>query len=83
MTPKQKAKTLLFIINGSNINLEEFDKQFNSASNYAKKDLKRKALIVVDEILNNFGLKSDGKNFYTSSEAISFYEEVKKEIEKL
>ena len=35
----------------------------------------------VDEILINFGSLVDGKLFYTSSNAITFWEEVKKEIE--
>jgi hypothetical protein len=44
---------------------------------------KQCALIAVDEILNNFGLRTNGQNFYTEYRAVEYYQEVKKEIEKL
>jgi len=47
MTPKEKAIELLDKMNNMPITIDEWDK----ASEYAKTDLKRKALIVVEEIL--------------------------------
>jgi hypothetical protein len=44
---------------------------------------KKSALKVVDEILNNFGLRTNGQNFYTEYRAVEYYQEVKSEIEKL
>jgi hypothetical protein len=41
------------------------------------------ALIAVDEILNNFGLRTNGQNFYTEYSAVEYWQEVKKEIELL
>jgi hypothetical protein len=76
MTPKEKAKEL---VNKFTIDLEPF-------SEYGKWDKlqgKTCALIAVDEILNNFGLVIYGKPFYTSSNTVFFYKEVKEEIEKL
>ena len=46
-----------------------------------KQIAKQCALITVDEILNNFGLRVDGKPNYTDSATIQFYQEVKQEIE--
>ena len=71
MTPKEKAKELIF----------KFDDllEFGLPSRIAKQS----ALIAVNEILNNFGLISESYIFYTNSDTRSFYEEVKKEIEKL
>ena len=47
MTYKEKATEILEKINNSKISKEDWEK----ASDYAKSDLKRKALIVVDEII--------------------------------
>ena len=44
---------------------------------------KKCALIAVDEILNTFGTLTNGARFYTGYDAIRYYIEVKKEIEKL
>lgn len=41
------------------------------------------ALIAVDEILNNFGTLTEGKQHYAAYSTIKFYEQVKQEIEKL
>lgn len=41
------------------------------------------ALIAVDEILNNFGLTTNGQTFFTEHRAVQFYQEVKQEISKL
>lgn len=48
MTPKEKAIEIINKINGQPISVEEW----NKASEYAKNDLKRKALIVVNEVLS-------------------------------
>lgn len=44
---------------------------------------KKCALIAVDEILNNFGTLTEGKQHYAAYSTIKFYEEVKQEIEEL
>ena len=44
---------------------------------------KQCALIAVDEILNNFGTLTEGKQHYAACYTINFYEQVKTEIEKL
>jgi hypothetical protein len=68
MTPKEKAKELYY-----------------SFTMYAPlhSDNKQCALIAVDEILNNFGLRTNGQNFFTEYSAVEYYQEVKAEIEKL
>lgn len=48
-----------------------------------KNEAKNCAKICVNEILNNFGQLTDGANFYTSYDAIKYYQQVKEEIEKL
>jgi hypothetical protein len=73
LSPKEKAKELV-------------DKYFKG-SDLLYHDLswiqsKECALIAVDEILNNFGLTSEGKhfcNYYT----LEYYQQVKTEIELL
>jgi hypothetical protein len=40
-------------------------------------------LIVVDEILNNFGLTANGQTFFTEHRAVQYYQEVKQEIKNL
>ena len=44
---------------------------------------KQYALIAVDEILQNFGTLTEGKQHYAAHCTIQFYEQVKQEIEKL
>lgn len=44
---------------------------------------KENALSAVDEILNNFGLFSEGKKHYCSYNTIEYYEQVKIEIENI
>ena len=67
MTPKEKAIELLNKMNNMPITYEEWYK----ASDYAKTNLKRKALIAVD-------LAIEYNDFH-----IEFLQEVKEEIEKL
>jgi hypothetical protein len=83
MTAKDKAKELFDKMNNKPISIEEWDK----ASDYAKKDLKRKVLITVDEIFEHIDyifkvLKKDNlpNKFH---DEIEYWKEVKQEIEKL
>jgi hypothetical protein len=71
MTPKEKAKELIY----------KFDNtmEFSTPKRFAKQC----ALMAVDEILNNFGLRTNGQKFYTEYSAVEYYQEVKKEIEIL
>jgi hypothetical protein len=75
--PKEKAKELVEKMNNMPITIEEW----NKASDYAKTNLKREALIVVDEILNlmikefKWDVKHNGN--------IEFWQEVKQAIKEL
>ena len=71
MTAKEKAKELV------NRMMDGFIFIFN------KEISKKHALIAVDEILKSFGTITGGQSFYVGYNAIEFYQEVKKEIEKL
>jgi len=78
MTPKEKAQELFDGFYGktpTRINELDLvvDRQF----------AKQCALICVDEILLNFGNTVDGKPFYSSYNAIKFYQQVKEEIQNL
>lgn len=64
MTAKQKAKRIIEDMNNGPIS----QKLWESASDYAKSDLKRKCLIVVTEVLKNF--KGLHKPEYCSFDAI-------------
>ena len=72
-TPKEKAINLIDKMNNQSITIQEWQR----ASDYAKNDLKRKALIVVDEILRVIDRDNNYQNVY------AYFLEVKKEIEKL
>lgn len=48
-----------------------------------KEKAKECALVAVDEIINNFGLLTEGKAHYSSSSTVKYYEQVKQEIEKI
>jgi hypothetical protein len=74
MTPKEKAIELLDKMNNMPITIEEW----NKASDYAKNNLKRKALIVVDEIL-----RSHHNLYGLNNKEVKFYLEVQQEIKKL
>lgn len=78
MTPKEKAEELIEKYADA---LPSVFYNSDEAKNYPR--AKICALIAVDEILNNFGLVIYGKPFYTSSNTVFFYKEVKEEIEKL
>lgn len=80
MTEKEKAKELV----------DKFLPEIKSADryNYNLESLnffisKRCAIIAIDEILKNFGLTCNGKMFYTEYRTIEYWQQVKKEIEKL
>lgn len=69
--PKEKAEELL--------------KKMASDLDFVKINLesKRCALIACDEIINNFGTRTTGQEFYTEYRAVEYYQQVKNEIEKL
>jgi hypothetical protein len=68
MTPKEKA--------------EEIYTKFVRMESHCD-DAQECALIAVDEILNNFGNLTDGKQHYCAYATIQYYKEVKQEIERL
>lgn len=74
--PKEKAKDL-------------FDKyatyavMWTGGAEVEKQNCKQCALIAVDEIINNFGTRTTGQEFYTEYRAVEYYQQVKTEIEKL
>jgi hypothetical protein len=70
MTPKERAQALV----------DQFQ-HFSSDLLY-RADIDC-ALVVVDEILDNFGLASFNRSFYTSYSTLQYYEQVKKELNKL
>lgn len=70
MTPRQKAEEL-------------FDTFFCMYPNQDAYWIAQKgALVVVNEILENFGTLTEGKQHYAAHCTIQFYEQVKQEIEK-
>ncbi len=71
MTPQDKAKELV----------DKYDETLTYLESKAK--AKRCALIAVDEILNNFGTLTEGKEHYAAYSTIKYYQEVKTEIENL
>jgi hypothetical protein len=68
MTPKEKA--------------EEIYTKFVRMESHCD-DAQECALIAVDEILNNFGNLTDGKQHYCAYATVQYYKEVKQEIEQL
>lgn len=85
MTPKEKAKELYFkYLNLPNYIQVEFETgyredDFGVSCQYAK----QAALIAVDEILSNFGLRAEGMTHFTTYSAIQYYQKVKQELELL
>jgi hypothetical protein len=75
-TPKQKAAELISKMN----NVDKISNTYGG--DIALFESIECALVAVDEILSNFGLLSDGANFYANHDAIKFYQEVKQEIER-
>ena len=68
MTPKEKADNLFtkYVFKGAE----------------TKQIAIECALIVVDEILDNFGLVCNGQTFYTEHRAFDYYSSVKQELTK-
>jgi hypothetical protein len=86
LTPKEKAKQLIDRYLNEEINFPYIDSEDGrciGAGYMTYNSAKQCALIAVDEILNNFGLISMGKQHYCAYYTIQYYEEVKKEIEAL
>jgi hypothetical protein len=68
MKPKEKAKELL----------DKMEKDFQY---FASREIAiQHAVIAVDEILKSFGTLTNGNVFYTTFNAIEYYQEVKQEI---
>lgn len=74
MIPLEKALDIMSKINGQTLTL----KMWQEASDYAKKDLKRKAFIVVDEVIN--ALRN---TVYHKQETYNYWVTVRLEIETL
>lgn len=74
MTPKEKADELV---------KKMYKVMSDSVSDITLYFAKQCALVAVDEIINNFGLLTEGKAHYSSSSTVSYYEQVKQEIEKI
>lgn len=83
MNPKEKAEQLVIQMYQLLPASKEAEKgkehlyynQFNAA--------KQCALILVNEILENFGTLTEGKQHYAAYSTIQFYEKVKQEIENI
>jgi len=78
MEPKDKAIELLNKINNEQITLHVW----KAASEYAKQDLKRKALIVVEEVIAT-DMLIDEEVFVNTVSYLGFWQNVRDEIKKL
>jgi len=82
MSPKEKAVLLVASMSFSKAKVADYvtGEMVDIPGNiYAKQC----ALIHVDEILQNFGTLTEGKQHYAAHCTIQFYKQVKQEIEKL
>lgn len=81
MTPLEKARELLFKMNGQIIVKIDWD----NASDYAKSDLKRKLFILTDELIKVMpSINGRPPNYQDENEFCrEYWEKVKTEIEKL
>lgn len=84
-TPKEKAAELF----NSFCNIEDIGR-FSDEHGFScfstevmKKQAQQCVLILIDEILKNFGTLTEGKQHYAAYCTIKFYEQVKHEIENL
>jgi IS30 family transposase len=77
MKAKEKAKELMDKMNNRPIKNDEW----NTASDFAKNNLKRKVLIAVDEILNEYPYQCPKYSY--EMERHLFWQEVRIEIEKM
>ena len=84
MTPKQKADELISKFKNASFNCTDCDMPYCDVpcTKLNTSEAKKCALIVVDEILENFGNLTDGKDHYSNYFTIKYYEEVKEEIKK-
>ena len=82
MTPSEKAKDLVYTFYYKLPNNGYLFEGINSANSRYNEAIMC-AFTLVNEILDTFGLISDGKTFYTEHRAIEYYEQVKQEINKL
>jgi Mn-dependent DtxR family transcriptional regulator len=73
MTPKEKASELV----------DRYNLLQTFIVGFGYQHAKECATIAVDEILQNFGNKLDGKPFYSACHAVEFYQQVKQEIQNL
>lgn len=82
MTPKEKAKELIDAYLNASFNCKDCDMPFCDipCTMLNLTEAKECALIPVNEILNNFGTLTEGKQHYAANLTIEFYEEVKQEI---
>jgi hypothetical protein len=79
LTAKEKAEELFV-----KFNKDGLYKISSIINRHIRKEIiKQCALIAVDEILNNFGRATEGKQHYTDYNTIEFYTKVKHEIEHL
>ncbi len=84
ITPKEKAWQLIEKLNHATMPLAL--SEWVSASHYAKDNLKRKALIIVDEVENVGIFMSEEcakEENYSPETTEEFWEQVRKEIENL
>lgn len=78
-TPKEKVIDLLSKIN----NQEITPKIWDNASKGAKEDLKRKVYIIIDEVIQNLERLCTSPLGTYSNPKISYWQEVKTELNKL
>lgn len=85
MTPKEKAIERVNKYKNAPFNCKDCDMPYCDirCTQLNISEAKQCALIEVDEILENFGTLTEGKQHYAAYCTIKFYEEVKKEIELL
>jgi hypothetical protein len=85
MKAKEKADELVKkMYNTEHCGIEHFpNKRYCDCTEMNLYQAKQCALIAVDEILENFGTLTEGKNHYAAYCTIEFYQEVKQEIEKI
>ncbi len=82
LTPKEKAKQL--IEDFGNMESTTYFDGYPETTSIDSIYLSQKcAMRCVNEILENFGTLTEGKDHYCAHLTIKYYEEVKQEIEKL
>ena len=81
---EKKANELISKFKNASFNCTDCDMPYCDVpcTRLSISEAKECALIVVDEILNNFGTLTEGKEHYAACSTIKFYEKVKEEIKK-